>query len=302
MRYLGFKGVMLLCLASAGIQSAVAAELVWHSYEVVNVPKNYQFPVGSTSATIAGGGSVNAFPVADLVLGEPDYGLHAEVGVVKEAADTLALNTNARVKMASSPRYGGAWANANGHLTATFELVAEPGDPQALEKKITIDLTGTYANQTVSLVHPQGNEVGLAPGENLVTLQLGQVYTLKAFVYSVATYQGVEVEDIAAATLRIKISDKVICTVDATPSFDNGILNVNVNVGTSVDAILTTWLIVGSQATQLSSTELGPTEPPVVHQLSRTDPGLHGSVGILSTLSTAADGHICTDWKVVATQ
>ncbi len=96
---------------------------------------------------------------------------------------------------------------------------------------------------------------------------------------------------------------KTKCLLEDTPSYDSstGTLTMNFTVGTPYQATWNGWLSYGSVTELLWSQAQAITEPPVTVVKTQTKVPKSGTVGILSTLTTAKSGITCSSWDLINT-
>jgi len=292
-------GVSLVAAGSAG-----AVEVVWHQADLVNNPITTQLgDRSSTNVSYANGMPLmdDGFPRANVESSTGDYSLTAEVGVGHATPNSVTTTTNSNVTWTTPPMIG-AWSNANAYLYAGFEL-RDPTATGSLEKSVTVTLSGDYQNYSVDLddgVAP----VQLTEGANRMTLALNHPYYVNAHLYSFTdstNNNGVAGSRTAAANMTISIDDvPAACHLNVTANYLQRMLTVNYEYSTSEPATLRSWLTNGSKTRLLLEKELGVVDPAETDSVT-SRVGKRGTVGIATTLSTAGQGVICSDWQLVDT-
>ena len=91
------------------------------------------------------------------------------------------------------------------------------------------------------------------------------------------------------------------CTLEITPSYDVGTLNVDILVGTFVPATANLWGTFQSEIIPMATGQpVLVTDPPITESMSVPVPP-SGVIGLLATMTTPMDGIICSDFKTVDT-
>ncbi|MGA2738978.1 MAG: hypothetical protein ABSG65_16190 [Bryobacteraceae bacterium] len=91
------------------------------------------------------------------------------------------------------------------------------------------------------------------------------------------------------------------CTLTDTLTYSSGTLTMNFEIGTPTAATWNAWLVSGSTFESIFSLSQPKTEPPADVTQTQAVPADSGTVGILSTLSTATGGITCSSWETVNT-
>lgn len=92
------------------------------------------------------------------------------------------------------------------------------------------------------------------------------------------------------------------CTLDLSASYNNDGLDLHFNLGTLKESTQwQTWISYQSNLFPLFARDLPIIDPPVPVNLSLPQFPHLQTIGILTTLSTAADGIVCADWHSVDT-
>jgi hypothetical protein len=139
---------------------------------------------------------------------------------------------------------------------------------------VLVDFTPTTDGTSMAFVSVDGNDTALSSYDFEVSCLLGTCPPLKA------------------------PAKKAECADDL--SYSTGTLTMNVVLGTPVAATWNGWLTTGNTIQQLWSTSEPKTEPPV--EITQTaSVSASGEVGVLSTLTTATEGIICSSWQTINT-
>jgi hypothetical protein len=91
------------------------------------------------------------------------------------------------------------------------------------------------------------------------------------------------------------------CTLNVEPSASDGTLNLAFEVGTSEPATWNVWLSFQSQIIRLVSAPLPAVDPPISFPIRIPFFPPLGTIGFLTTLTTAEEGIICSDFETVDT-
>lgn len=97
-----------------------------------------------------------------------------------------------------------------------------------------------------------------------------------------------------------KIGRASACGLGLNLTYADRTLTMNFDLSVMTPATWSSWLISGSSATQLWSKSIAATHPPRPIAITHIV-GAEGNVGVLSVLTTAAKGMLCTGMQVVDT-
>ena len=103
------------------------------------------------------------------------------------------------------------------------------------------------------------------------------------------------------ASIPVTIGIPAPCTLDIGLSFDSGTLNIDFDIGTRVPAELNLYLSAFNRTFTLleEPVALPVVDPPLQTSVSISAFPDYGGIGILSTITTAEDGIICSAWQTV---
>lgn len=92
------------------------------------------------------------------------------------------------------------------------------------------------------------------------------------------------------------------CTLDLSASYNDGALDLSFNLGSLKEYMQwDTWIAYQGNLFPLFSHALPIVNPPIPVSFSLPQFPHLRTIGILTTLSTAADGIVCADWQSVDT-
>jgi hypothetical protein len=187
-------------------------------------------------------------------------------------------------------------------------------NPAFVEDGIGVDGNGRV---TVQLSQP-ANAIGSNfPGA--LTIELydaggSLIYTSTDFAGSGTGFFGGVISDtpFASVVFRDWVDDLVFlddifigfgagCKNDVTLTYGGGTLNIGFEIGATQSTTWSTSLAVGSSLVPLFSVPLPAIDPPVSFNIPVPGFPPVGGIGLLSVLSTPADGILCSDWEVVDT-
>jgi hypothetical protein len=140
-------------------------------------------------------------------------------------------------------------------------------------------------------------------GQNVGGAGSGEFFN--GLIDEVAIYnRALSAEEVAAifnARSAGKCKAPSLCTLDLTPSLTEGMLTLDVQLGTQEPATWNIWLTAQNEITRLLSLPLGVLDPPVSVPFTIPFVPSLGTVGVLTTLTTPDQGIICSDFATVDT-
>jgi hypothetical protein len=187
------------------------------------------------------------------------------------------------------------------------ELVSEVSIPRDTWIHVAITRTGNDYNLYVNGVLA-GSGTDTAP--DLPTTTGWQMSGRGGFMYhgsldEVTLYNRALSADEVAAIFHAGSAGKCkapsLCTLDLTPSLTEGMLTLDVQLGTQEPATWNIWLTAQNEIVRLLSVPLGVLDPPVSVPFTIPFVPSLGTVGVLTTLTTPDHGIICSAFETVET-
>jgi hypothetical protein len=271
-----------------------------------------------TGCTNIGPGNLNYFSVVtDLTLtttGNITIDISEEApSATQNYAVSMERIYPAASNAVADPKQGDSLAGSLPDLTDSNEWtfnVATTGE-YAVTATLPSDAT---QNLCLAVYQPGGASAGsectnIGPGFlNYYTVSID--FTPTANGTSIA-FVSVDGNDATIASYNLEVECLVgTCPPFTTPpptpkctdslSYSSGTLTMNFTLGTPVAATWNGWLTTGNTIQQLWSTSEPKTEPAVKITETESVPA-SGDVGVLSTLTTATNGIICSSWELINT-
>ena len=139
----------------------------------------------------------------------------------------------------------------------------------------------------------QNDLVPTVDGEYVVEITAGGDDTTVAF--------NLEVSCLSGPGTCPPVKQRCVLTDSPTYNATSGTLTMNFTVGTPVAATWNGWLTQNNKIQSIFSQSQAVTEPPIDVTQTKADVAVSGTVGILSTLTTKAQGITCSSFVTVNT-